>query len=346
MKDIFRRNKGKCFALLIIILVFLAVISVLVGSASISIKDVFSTIFKSVPFIGDKLDGSVVNSHALIIFKLRMPRIVMAVVVGMGLAVVGGSYQAVFKNPMADPFILGISSGAALGATIAIFFDLKSDMFNFSLTTVCAFIGAMLTTFLVYTLGRVGRKVSTTNILLSGIAVSFLINAVQSTLMILNKGKLERVVFWTMGGLSNSSWNTIAIVAPCIIIGTIFLTIHSRDLDIILTGDDTAKSLGIDTNKLVKRIVIVSSFIIGASTAFNGIIGFVGLVVPHIVRTIIGPEHKYFFPFAAVAGAIFLLLSDTIARTVASPTELPIGAVTALIGAPYFILLLNKYKRG
>ena len=346
MKDIIRKNKGKCFGILIIAFVFLTMIAVSVGSASISVKDVFSTIFTKIPFIGNTLEGGEVNTHALIIFNLRLPRIVMASIVGMGLAVVGGSYQAVFKNPMADPFILGISSGAALGATIAIFFDLRSSFFSFSLTTLCAFVGAMFTTFLVYTLGRVGRRVSTTNILLSGVAISLLMNAMQSTLMIMNEDKLESVVFWTMGGLSTSSWKTISIVGPCVILGVIYLTVHSRDLDIILTGDDTAKSLGIDTNRLVKRVVIVSSFIIGASTAFNGIIGFVGLIIPHIVRMIVGPEHKYFFPFAAVGGAMFLVLADTVARTIASPAELPIGAVTAIIGAPYFIFLLNKYKRG
>lgn len=346
MKDIIRKNKGKCFVLLIVIFVFLTVVAVSVGSASISVKDVFLTIFEKIPFIGEKLEGGNVNTHALIIFRLRMPRIVMATIVGMGLAVVGGSYQAVFKNPMADPFILGISSGAALGATIAIFFDLQSSYFSFSLTTLFAFAGSMFTTFLVYTLGRVGRRVSTSNILLSGVAISSLMGAMQSTLMIMNENKLENVVFWTMGGLSTSSWKSIAIVAPCIILGVIYLTIHSRDLDIILTGDDTAKSLGIDTNKLVRRIIIVSSFIIAASTAFNGIIGFVGLIIPHIVRMIVGPEHKYFFPFAAVGGAIFLVLADTVSRTIASPAELPIGAVTAMIGAPYFIFLLNKYKKG
>lgn len=346
MKEFIRKNKWKCFVALILIYLLVVVISVCVGAASISVKEVFSTILKNIPFIGKGIGNEVVNTHSLIIFKLRMPRIVMATIVGIGLAVVGGSYQAVFKNSMADPFILGISSGAALGATIAIFFDLRSDLFSFSITTLCAFIGAMVTTALVYTLGRVGRKVSTSNILLSGVAVSFLMNAIQSTLMILNEDKLERVVFWTMGGLSTSSWKTISIVAPCVLIGVVFLMVHARDLDIILTGDDTAKSLGIDTNKLVKRIIIVSSFIIGASTAFNGIIGFVGLIVPHIVRIIVGPEHKYFFPFAAIAGAIFLVLADTVARTVASPAELPIGAVTAMIGAPYFIFLLNKYKKG
>ncbi|MGL4773983.1 MAG: FecCD family ABC transporter permease [Clostridium sp.] len=346
MKEYIRKNKGKCLIYLMLIYFMMVVVSVTMGSASIGVSDVFSTIFKGIPFIGDWFDGGALDTHHLIIFKLRMPRIVMATIVGMGLAVVGGGYQAVFKNPMADPFILGISSGAALGATLAIFFELNNEIFNVSITTVFAFLGALFTTLLVYTLGRVGRRVSTTNILLSGIAISLLMNALQSTLMILDEEKLDRVVFWTMGGLSTSSWKTIAIVAPCIILGMIIIISHSRDLDIMLTGEDTAKSLGVDTSRVVKLVVVVSSFIIAAATAFNGIIGFVGLIVPHMVRIVVGPEHKYFFLYSAVGGAIFLVLSDTIARTIAAPSELPIGAVTALIGSPYFIYLLNKYKRG
>lgn len=346
MKEYIRKNKGKTFIFLISIYILIVMVALSLGSASITVKDVFSTIFKSIPLIGDKLDGGVINTHHLIIFKLRMPRIIMATIVGMGLAVVGGSYQAIFKNPMADPFILGISSGAALGATLAIFFELNSSLFSFSITTLFAFVGAMITTALVYGLGRVGRRISTTNILLSGIAISLLMNAIQSTLMILAEDKLERVIFWTMGGLSNSNWSNIAIVAPCIIIGVIILISYSRELDIMVTGEDTAKTLGIDTSKIIKIVVVISSFIIAAATAFNGIIGFVGLVVPHIIRMIVGPQHKYFFIFSAIGGAIFLLVSDTIARTIASPVELPIGAVTALIGSPYFIYLLNKYKRG
>ncbi|MGL5150862.1 MAG: FecCD family ABC transporter permease [Clostridium sp.] len=346
MKEYIRKNKGKCLIYLIIIYSIMAMWAVTLGSASIGVYDVFSTILKSIPFIGDKIDGGVIDTHHLIIFKLRMPRIIMATLVGMGLAVVGGGYQAVFKNPMADPFILGISSGAALGATLAIFFDINSELFSFGATTIFAFLGALLTTILVYALGRVGRRVSTTNILLSGIAISLLMNAFQSTLMIMAEDKLEKVIFWTMGGLSTSSWKTIGIVAPIIIIGVIIICLYSRDLDIILTGEENARSLGIDTNKVVKIIVIVSSFIIAAATAFNGIIGFVGLIVPHIIRLIVGPEHKYFLLYSAVGGAIFLVFADTVARTIASPAELPIGAVTALIGSPYFIFLLNRYKRG
>jgi iron complex transport system permease protein len=274
-----------------------------------------------------------------------MPRIVMASLVGMGLSVVGASFQSLFKNPMADPYVLGISSGAALGAALAIVIKLPGNIAALSITTIFAFIGAAATTVLVYSIAQVRGKVTTTNLLLAGSAVSFLMSAMISIIMVFNQEEINKIVFWMMGSFNASSWKNIFIVAPVVLIGTVIIFFFHKDFNLMLTGDDTAKTLGVDTEKLKKLIILISSLIMAVSVSFSGIIGFVGFLVPHMIRIIFGPNNKALIPFSAVGGALFLLFADTVARTVASPAELPVGAVTALIGSPFFICLLIRMKR-
>jgi len=253
--------------------------------------------------------------------------------------------QALFKNPMADPYVLGISSGAALGAAIAIVLNIASTAMHLSVITLFAFLGAVGTTVLVYSIAQVRGKVLTVNLLLAGCAVSFFMSAMISIIMVFNQEEVNKIVFWMMGSFNASSWNNILLIAPIVFIGAIIIYIFYRDFNLMLTGEDNARSLGVDTERVKKLAIIVASMIMAVCVSFSGIIGFVGFIVPHMVRIIFGPNNKTLIPFSALVGAMFLLLADTISRTIASPAELPVGAVTALIGSPYFIYLLIKMKK-
>lgn len=322
----FIKSKKLLFLILLLFYMLLAIMATLVGSADISAYHVLSAIM-----------GNDLSNHSLIIFMVRMPRIIMASLVGMGLAVVGATFQSLFKNPMADPYILGISGGAALGAALAIVINIPATLF--------AFIGAVATTITIYLIVQVRGRIATVNLLLGGSAVGFLMSSMISVIMVFNQEDVNRIVFWMMGSFNASSWEHIIIVAPVIFIGTMIIYIFYRDFNLMLTGEEHAKSLGVETEKLKKLIIILSSMIIAVSVSFSGIIGFVGFLVPHMVRILFGPNNKTLIPLSALGGAIFLLFSDTIARTIASPRELPVGAVTALIGSPYFIYLLIKMKK-
>lgn len=342
----FRIKKRKTlFIILLIVYFVLAVIATSMGAANITTYDVLKVILKAIPIIGKHVDGNVSNTHFLIIFMVRLPRIIMASLVGMGLSVVGASFQSLFKNPMADPYVLGISSGAALGAALAIVINISGSAATLSITTIFAFIGAICTTILVYSIAQVRGKVGTTNLLLAGSAVSFLMSSMISIIMVFNQEEVNKIVFWMMGSFNASSWKNIFIVAPIVLIGTIVIYFFYRDFNLMLVGEDNAKSLGVETEKLKKLIIIISSMIMAVCVSFSGIIGFVGFLVPHMIRIVFGPNNKALIPFSALGGAIFLLLADTTARTIASPAELPVGAVTALIGSPYFIYLLIKMKK-
>ena len=331
------QRKKILFLMVLSLYSILAIVATSMGTAEITPYHVLITILDRLPFVGEYIDGNVSDIHSLIILKVRMPRIIMASLVGMGLAVVGASFQSLFKNPMADPYVLGISGGAALGAALAIVIKMP--------VTVFAFIGAIVTTISVYSIAQVGGRVSTTNLLLLGSAVSFFMSAMISMIMVFNQDELNKIVFWMMGSFNASGWKHIGIVAPVILISMLTIYFFHRDFNLMLMGEDQARTLGVETEKLKKLIIIISSAMIAVSVSFSGTIGFVGFLVPHMVRIIFGPNNKILIPFSALGGAIFLLFSDTIARTVASPGELPVGAVTALIGSPYFIYLLIKMKR-
>lgn len=332
------KNKATAFIILLVAYVVLAVIAISVGSASITPYNVLIIILKSLPFLGKYIHGVVPKAQFLIIFMVRMPRVIMASVVGMGLAVVGASFQSLFKNPMADPYVLGISSGAALGAALSIAMKLP-------VITVFAFAGAIATTILVYCIAQVNGRVTIINLLLGGSAINFLMSAMISIIMVFNQQDVNQIVFWMMGSFNASSWKNIIIITPVVLIGTAVIYFFYRDFNLMLIGEDSAKSLGVETEKFKKLIIIISSMIVGVCVAFSGIIGFVGFLVPHMVRIVFGPNNKALIPFSALSGAAFLLLADTAARTIASPAELPVGAVTALIGSPYFIYLLIKMKK-
>lgn len=331
-------KKKRLFISLVIFTFIIALVSLTVGSASISSFEAIKIIINYFTKVSEG------NMSEKIIMNIRAPRVLMALFTGVGLAISGVTFQGLFKNPMGDPFVLGVSSGAALGATIGLIFNLEKN--NYILITLLAFGGAILTLMLVYNVARVGNKIPIEILLLSGIAISFLCNSLISLIMILKKEAMDKIIYWTLGSLNTSSYKQVLLIVPIVVLGSLFIYRRYKDLNILSMGEEDAYSLGVEVEIVKKELIIISSLIVAALVSVTGIIGFVGLIIPHIARMIVGSNHRELIPFSFILGALFLVVCDTISRVIIAPGELPVGAVTALLGAPYFIYLLWKKKRG
>lgn len=339
-------SKNKINILLMsILLVFSIVIFVNVGTANVSISDTFKIILSHIPIINKYIDiTDISDSYINIIWKIRLPRVLLGVLVGSSLSVAGAAFQGMFKNPMADPFVIGISSGAALGATLGIVSGLSINILGMSSITIFAFLGALLSVFLVYNIARVNQKIPITTLLLSGVAVGQLFTAMMSLMMVLYDNNMQKIIYWTMGGLSAKGWDPVVKLSLPLILSMITLGLFSKELNILLLGEESAKSMGINVEKTKRYIILLGSFMTALVVSVSGIIGFVGLIIPHSVRLIFGPDYKMLIPSSALMGAIFMIFADSIARTIISPTEIPVGIITALFGAPFFIYLLKNRK--
>ncbi len=339
-------SKNKINILLMsILLVFSIVIFVNVGTANVSISDTFKIIFSNVPIINKYIDiTDISDSYINIIWKIRLPRVLLGVLVGSSLSVAGAAFQGMFKNPMADPFVIGISSGAALGATLGIVSGLSINILGMSSITIFAFLGALVSVLLVYNIARVNQKIPITTLLLSGVAVGQLFTAMMSLIMVLYDNNMQKIIYWTMGGLSAKGWDPVVRLSLPLILSMLALGLFSKELNILLLGEDSAKSMGINVEKTKRYIIILGSFMTALVVSVSGIIGFVGLIIPHSVRLVFGPDYKMLIPSSALMGAIFMIFADAIARTIISPTEIPVGIITALFGAPFFIYLLKNRK--
>jgi iron complex transport system permease protein len=301
------------------------------GTVSINPKDIITLL----------INGSQDKTKSLIIWQLRAPRIVLGILTGAALSTVGGAFQGILRNPLADPYILGVSAGAALGACTGIAFQYMTGYLLSSYLPLFAFIGAMLSLYLVYKSSKISYSANSTGLLLSGVAINFLFSALITVLLALSRRELHSMVFWLMGDLSSANWKKISIITLPVIIGSLILFFSSLDLNALSLGEE-ALHLGINTSKLRIRIFIIGSIVIATVVSFTGLIGFVGLIIPHIARLLVGPDHRIMLPVAAFLGGAFLILCDVLARTLMSPTEIPIGAITAIIGAPLFIYLLRR----
>ncbi|HJJ47371.1 MAG TPA: iron chelate uptake ABC transporter family permease subunit [Methanocorpusculum sp.] len=276
------------------------------------------------------LDGDTVHK---IFLDIRLPRVLGACLVGLGLAAAGCAMQGLFRNPMADPYILGTSAGGSLGAACAIAF--LGGMF----LPVFAFAGSLLSTILVYIISKRNGRMSVETVLLSGIAISLFLSALLSFIMYLSGGSLQKIMFWTMGGLWNMSWSQVG-TGLLVLIGCAVLFFFSRDLNILTLGEEDAIHLGVNTERLKKLLLLVSAFITAVAVSISGCIGFVGLIIPHIMRSFTGPDHRILLPASMLSGALLLIWADTLARTL--PAEIPVGIITAFLGAPFFIYLLRR----
>lgn len=337
MKIIKKNLKIYSLILLIILLLITIIFSILVGTADINTKDVIKVI------IG-KISGNRFNideNMEFIILNLRMPRIILSLLVGSSLTLTGCGLQALFKNPMADPYITGTSSGALFGASLALI--LFKDN-NLSLA-IASFIGSFSSTFLIYNFASRKGKVSITTMLLAGLVLSSLLSAVVQIIMIFSKSELINIFTFTMGSFSGATWNNVIIMTIVFLGALLFYIAHYKELNLISIGDENAESIGVNVNKMKKLFLILSALLASTTVAFAGVIGFVGLIVPHFFRLIIGNNHKYLIPFSVLGGSIFMLLCDDIARGTLNSSEFPVGIITSIIGAPVFLFLLSKSKR-
>lgn len=331
--------------LLTAVLILTVVLSLNIGFSQIPIITVLKILAKRLPFIGNLVNPSGVSKvEEIIIIEIRMPRIIAGTLVGAALAAAGVVYQGIFRNPMADPYVIGVSAGAALGASLAIVLGAGFTLIGVSTVPVSAFVGSLAAVFLVYNISRVGSKVPVTTLLLSGIAVSIFLSAIVTILKVIAGEKLHALVFWLMGGFSYTEWKDVWAVLPLICLGTAIIYFYARDLNILILGEETAQHLGVEVEK-VKRILLISgSLVTAAAVSVSGLIGFIGLIIPHLTRILIGPDHRVVLPTSIIVGAFFLVICDAVARVIVSPAELPVGVITALSGGPFFIYLLRKKK--
>lgn len=285
-------------------------------------------------------------AHEAIIMSLRLPRVLLAMVVGASLGVAGGAFQGLFRNPMADPYVIGVSSGAALGAALAITIHPAVSLLGLGAVPLAAFAGALLTVLVVYSIARVGREVPVGNLLLSGVAVGAFLSAMVSMIIVFSRRHLDEIVYWLMGSLAGRGWSHLGAALPYLAVGGAVLLFLARDLNALMLGDEEAAHLGVPVERTKKLILAAASLLTAAAVATCGVVGFVGLIVPHIVRLVVGPDHRALLPVSALAGSLLLVLADLLARTVVRPTELPVGVVTALIGGPFFLYLLRRSRSG
>ncbi|MCR4659583.1 MAG: iron ABC transporter permease [Bacteroidales bacterium] len=280
--------------------------------------------------------------HSDIFLNLRLPRIVAAMLVGAALAASGAAYQSVFRNPLTDPYVLGVSSGASLGAAVAIVLGLEHSVWGIG---AMALVAALATVWLIYRVASSARGLNTPTLLLTGVCLTLLLGAVVTFLMVLHQDKMERIVFWTMGSFASASWLDVALLAPATVAGSVAVLFSARDLNLLLAGADTAKSLGVEVERVQRRLLLFTTLMVAVAVSTCGVIGFVGLIVPHAVRLVAGPDNRRLVPSSLLAGALFMLLCDTGARTLLQPAELPVGSLTAIVGAPLFIYLLYRNRR-
>lgn len=341
-----RYGYGATILMLFLVLIFSIAVFSTIGTANIKVADTIKIVSSKLPFIGKHIDiSSISDSYKTIILKIRLPRVLLGVLVGASLSSAGAAFQGMFKNPMADPYVIGISSGAALGAAIAIVSGINIRLLGISSISFSAFIGALVSVFLVYFISRVKNKVPVTTLLLSGIAIGQFFTSIMSFLMVIYSKDVEKIIFWTLGSLAGKGWEPLLRISIPTILSIIVLNFFARDLNIMLTGEESAQNLGVEVERTKIYILIISAFMTAMVVSVSGIIGFVGLIIPHIVRLIIGPDHRILLPSSALVGGIFMIFSDTIARIIISPVEVPVGIITALFGGPFFIYLLRKKKK-
>lgn len=334
---------------LFLILIISMTLAVMVGSVSITPLYVWQVILSKIPIVQNFIVQDWSRSQEIIIWQIRVPRVLLAAIVGAGLAIAGAAIQALVRNSIAEPYILGISSGATVGATAVIILGAFSFLGIFALS-VSAFLGSLLAILLVFFLARVGGKISVFRLLLAGMAVSFILSAISNFILMMAKqeGGIKAVMYWMLGSLAGAKWSNIIIPTAIFIVVFALLWLHYRHLNLLLLGEEAAVTLGVNIQQFRLQLILLVSLLTGVLVAVSGSIGFVGLIIPHIVRIIVGSNYKYVIPISALLGGIFLVWADAIARILIAPEEMPIGIITAFCGGPFFIWLLrrNNYSFG
>jgi len=316
-----------------IFLIFALLLSLAIGS-----------VFLTPAELWDVLLGRGTSTATQIVWAIRLPRTVLIVLTGMALAGSGTAYQGLFRNPLADPFLIGVASGAGLGAVIAMSVKWPYSFWGLMAVPMASFAGALLTVFAVYLVARVGNTVPTTSLILAGVAISSFATSLTSFLMLRSTGEVRRALGWLLGGASQAGWTAILALLPYLVIGLGILLLSGHILNLLQFGDDQAQQLGLNVGRARTLVLAAASLSAAAAVAFSGIIGFIGLIVPHIIRLWVGGDYRRVMPLSILGGATALLLSDILARVLLAPQELPVGIVTSLAGAPFFLWVLRRAR--
>ena len=341
-KAIRTMNKNKKSIILLISLVLLVLcIGTAIGSSNTSIKDILSIIGYKIFRI--PLSKSINNNDVAIIWNLRLPRVLLAFIVGGSLSVSGAVVQSVLKNPLASPYTLGVSSGASLGVGLLIVSGFSIPFIEKLTMPIVGFLCGITTVFAIVKFSSIVDKgMSNTTIILSGMVFSLFFNAILTTITALYSEDIKSIILWQMGSFSMKGWSYVKIGVPFFLIGIIGVMLYCKEMDILSFGEEQAKSVGVDTSTIKRNLLIFSAILTGSAVALSGTIGFVDLIIPHLVRRIFGAKHSYVIPICIILGGCFMVITDLVARTIIVPSELPVGAITALIGAPFFAYIYFK----
>ena len=311
------------------------VLGVALGSVWVAPGDIFEIIRHKVA--GTPLDGRVSTASVAIVWNLRLPRALLAFVVGAALSVSGAVMQSVLRNPLASSYTLGVSSGASLGAGIIILFGVTVPLLGIMALPLTGFVFGLATILLAISFAsRLDNRMENNTIILTGMVFSLFVNAVTTLMSAIAREQMQRLIFWQMGSFSMKDWPTVFILFPIALAGTLFVLHYNRELDMMTFGEEQARTMGVDLKRVKWTLLVTAAALTGSAIAFVGVIGFVDLVAPHIVRRLFGSSHRRVIPMSAVLGGAFMVICDLVARTVVTPSELPVGAVTAIIGAPFF----------
>lgn len=332
-------------AALIAALIVTLIVSLNIGYRFISFNQILLILGKQIPF--SPIHSSAISQeNSNVILQIRLPRVLSGALVGAALAAAGVVYQGIFRNPMADSYLLGASAGASVGYTFAVLYVTSSlSLIGLGMSQIFAFIFALLTMLVVLSISRVGGKIPVTILLLSGIVANIFLLAIETVMQLRSGQTLIGIVAWLAGGFSGTmGWTRFSAVMPIILIGIVLTYFFTRDLNVLSMGDETAQHLGVNTERIRLILLAIATLITAAAVSICGVIGFVGLLIPHMTRLVIGPDHRILLPASTIVGAMFLVICDSVARVATGTNELPVGVITALVGAPFIVYLLRRRK--
>lgn len=336
-------KRFNAYGLLFLILLATIIMGVSIGTVHVPVMTIIKMIIGGIAQnpIADSIDPM----YQKIVMNVRLPRVVLSGIIGASLAIAGAAFQGLLRNPLADPYTLGVSSGASVGAVLTIFFHLSIPFLGLYTLPVFSIVASLLTIVFVLSFARrVDRAMRVETIILTGVIFSSFLGAFISLMIALTGDELREIIGWLLGSVSMRGWDYVGIILPFFVVGAGILMLHARELNAMSFGENQAKHLGVHVERKKMNVLIAGSILTGAAVAVSGTIGFVGLVIPHFVRLLWGPDHRHLLPLSVLAGAAFLILADLVSRTIIAPSELPIGVITALIGAPIFAVILMRRR--
>jgi iron complex transport system permease protein len=314
-----------------------------VGPIPLRALDVFGELLDRLPLVA--VDSGLSEREVAIVMELRLPRVLLGALVGAMLSLAGAAYQGVFRNPLADPYLLGVAAGAGLGATLALAYLPDFAQWPIDPMPLAAFVGALAGVFAAYGLGRAGgRSRTASSLVLAGVAIASFFTACQAYVQQRESDTLRQVYSWILGQLTTSSWREVVLILPYVVVSSVVILLHRRLLDVLSVGDEEADGLGVRASRIRLVVVVAASLGTAAAVAVSGLIGFVGIIVPHTVRLLLGQSYRLVLPLSVLFGAAFLVATDLVARTAVAPAEIPIGVITALLGAPFFLVVLRRSR--